>query len=133
MKLNSGDSQAHQFYVDYDGNGFSGTVSLTAIVSPTGPVASITPASLTIATGGSANANLTVSTGSAIPASYTVTVSGTSGTLSHSAKEPLTLSPTSTGPSIGNVPLTLLTDAFIAAVVLIGTTVYFMRRKTGKP
>ena len=70
-------------------SGFTGTESLTVSGVPTGATANFSPAS--IATGGSST--LSVATTSSTPAgSYTLVVTGTSGTLSHSATAALTVS-----------------------------------------
>jgi hypothetical protein len=64
--------------------GFSGTVNLAATVSPIGPTATLSPASVALSSGGSATSTLIVATTSSTPAgSYTVTVNGTSGTRWH--------------------------------------------------
>ena len=70
-------------------NGFSGTISLSATVSPLvkhGPIVSVSPASVTLSSGGSGNTILTVHTGRGTPTgSYSITVTGVSGSISHSA------------------------------------------------
>jgi len=66
-------------------NGFSGTVNLSATVSPSGPKTSLTPTSVTLVSGGSTNPVLTVKALKKTPiGNYVVTVTATSGTLSHS-------------------------------------------------
>ena len=66
-------------------NGFSGTVNLSATVSPSGPKTSLSPTSVTLVSGGSTNAVLTVKALKKTSiGNYVVTVSATSGTLSHS-------------------------------------------------
>lgn len=63
-------------------NGFASTVNLSVSGLPTGATASISPSSIS----GSGSATLTVSTATTIPTgTYAVTITGTSGTLSHSA------------------------------------------------
>ncbi|HEX9037000.1 MAG TPA: hypothetical protein VF808_08430, partial [Ktedonobacterales bacterium] len=75
-------------------SGSAGTVSLSVGVSPTGPVASVSPSSVTA--GGSAT--LTVTVGSTVATgNYTVTVTGTEGSATHSA----TVTVTVTAPSSG--------------------------------
>jgi len=64
-------------------NGFTGTVSLSATSSPSGPSLSLNPTSVTLSSGGTASSSLSVS--SSTSGSYTITVTGTSGSLSHSA------------------------------------------------
>lgn len=61
-------------------HGFTGTINLGATVSPTGPTASMMPASVSVSPGSPATSTLTVSTMAATPAgTYTVTVNGASG------------------------------------------------------
>jgi hypothetical protein len=65
-------------------NGFTGTVTLAATVSPTGPAATLSTSALTLSSGGSATTTLTVCTAPSTPAgSYSVAITGTSGSLSH--------------------------------------------------
>ena len=64
-------------------NQFSGAISLSASVSQRGLVPSLSPASLSLSSGGSALSTLTLS--SMNYGNYTVTVTATSGSLSHSA------------------------------------------------
>ncbi len=69
--------------------GFAGSVALNPSVSnatsSNRPTASLTPMSVTLSPGGSANSTLTVTTVNSTPTgSYTINVTGTSGSLSHS-------------------------------------------------
>ncbi len=77
-------------------NGFSGTVALTDSISPATsnpPVISLSSSSLTLSSGGSARSTLTIATSSSTTSgSYTVSVTGTSGSLSHSVSLALTVS-----------------------------------------
>jgi hypothetical protein len=67
-------------------NGFTGAVNQTLIVTPPGPVASVTPKLVLLAPNGSNSSTLTVTTSSSTaPGTYNVTVIGTSGSLSDSA------------------------------------------------
>jgi hypothetical protein len=65
-------------------NGYSGTVNLSASVSPSGPNTNLNPTTITVASNGAGNSTLNVTSGTAPIGSYTVNVTGTSGTLSHS-------------------------------------------------
>ncbi len=72
-------------------NGFTGVVSLTAAGAPAGCSATLSSTSISLGTSGTST--LTVSCSSAVP-NFTVTVTGTSGTLSHSAAVAVTLAVT---------------------------------------
>jgi PKD repeat protein len=64
---------------------FAGTVTLTSTISPSGPTVSVNPNTVTVSAGGSGTSTLTVSSQSNTPlGNYTVTVTGSSGSLSHS-------------------------------------------------
>ena len=66
-------------------NGFSGSVNLSTISSPSGPSATFDQPTVTVTSGGSATSTLTVSTSSSTsPGTYTITVTGTTGSVSHS-------------------------------------------------
>src|SRR3989449_4872758 len=70
-------------------NKFSGSVSLSTTPSSTGVTASLAPKTVTLSSGGTGTATLSV-TGNAV-GSFTVTVTGTSGTISHSASMTVTV------------------------------------------
>jgi uncharacterized membrane protein len=78
-------------------NGFSGSVSLSATVSPSatnGPTISFKPTKVTLKVGGSATSTITISTTSTTPTGlYTVTVTGTSGSLTHSVAIAIAITP----------------------------------------
>src|SRR5207247_2142984 len=66
-------------------NGWSGTATLSATISPIvskGPTVSLNPTSITLTAGGHGTSMLTVSTGNSTPrGTYTVTVTATSGSV----------------------------------------------------
>ena len=70
-------------------NGFSGSVALSVSGCPPGATCSFTPPAVT-PTGSSA---LNIATGTASAGSYSLTVTGTSGTLTHSTPVALTIQP----------------------------------------
>jgi len=73
-------------------NSFSGTVSLTATIFPSGPGLSLSPTSVTLASGQTMTATLTISTSTSTPpGTYTATVNGTSGALAHFATVTVTV------------------------------------------
>src|SRR5207249_10463990 len=76
-------------------NSFSGTVTLTDSISPVTsnpPAISLSSNSLTLSPGGSAGSTLSITTtSSTTPGSYVIVVTGTSGSLSHSASVSLTV------------------------------------------
>jgi beta-glucanase (GH16 family) len=76
-------------------NGFTGTVALSASGLPSGASASFNPTSIT----SSGSSTLTVATAGSTPSgSYTLSVTGTSGSLSHSSNVGLTVSATAPQP-----------------------------------
>src|SRR6267143_1344357 len=79
-------------------NEFSGTVSLTYSLSPLGPQVTVSPASVAVSSTGPTSSTLSVSAASsgaystpASPGHYNVSVTGTSGSLAHSATLALTV------------------------------------------
>jgi hypothetical protein len=79
-------------------NGFTGTVALSIAGLPTGANATFTPSSLT-----SGNSALAVTTSPTTPAgTYTLTITGTSGTLTHTATATLVV----TVPIVGDFAVT---------------------------
>jgi len=66
-------------------NGFNQPVQLSVSGAPSGVTATLSPSQVTPPAGGTATSTLTVSVGTtATPGSYTLTVTGTSGSLTHS-------------------------------------------------
>src|SRR4030095_5743735 len=75
-------------------NGFGGVVTLSASGLPAGATAGFSPATVT----GTGNSTLTVTTGGNIPAgSSTLTITGTSGSVTHTATVALIVTTAGTG------------------------------------
>jgi len=75
-------------------DGFTGSISLSASGLPSGATATFTPASVS----GSGSSVLTISTSGSTPdGTYALTVTGTSGSLTHTASVELQVSPVPTG------------------------------------
>ena len=116
-------------------NGFTGAVSLTATVSPSGPTAVL---GIAMVTGGSGSSTLTVSVESGVAAAtYTVTIHGGSGSLSHSGQVSVTVtSPSTSGAAtiLGLAPTTFyeLVGAVILGLAAGGLYFVRVRRKTTK-
>ncbi len=73
-------------------SGFSGAVTLSTTVAPTGPTVSLSSSSITLVSGGTGTSILTVSTSSATSlATYSVIVAGSSGALLHSVTVAVTV------------------------------------------
>ncbi len=70
-------------------NGFSGSVALSVSGVPAGATATFNPASVT----GSGTSALTIASGTAATGTYPLTITGTSGSLSHSASVTLVINP----------------------------------------
>lgn len=119
-------------------SGFSGSVSLAAAVSPSGPQLSLSPTSVSLSVGGSASSTLTVSTSSSgyystpvALGNYTMNVTASSGSLSHSTTVTLSVSSTSSPPNPGNssLPVLPIIGGIIGAIVVVGVAVFLIRRK----
>jgi len=118
-------------------SGFSGSVSLAAAVSPSGPQLSLTPTSVSLSVGGYASSTLTVSTSSSgyystpvALGNYTMNVTASSGSLSHSTTVTLSVISTSSPPN-GNssLPALPIIGGIIGAIVVVGVAVFLIRRK----
>ncbi len=120
-------------------NSFSGTVTLSAAVSPSGPKASLNPSSVTLTSGGSASSTLTVSTAASTSGyystpvsqgSYAINVTASSGSLIHSTPVSLTVGSTNSAPpGSSSLPLLPIAGGVIALVAVIGTAIFLRRRK----
>jgi plastocyanin len=115
-------------------NGFSGTVSLTSALSSSGPQVTFNPASLAVPSSASVSSTLSVSAASSgaystpvSQGSYMVTVTGTSGSLVHSATLALTVG---SSAGVGALPSAAIIGGGIAvAIAVVAATVYFLRRR----
>jgi uncharacterized membrane protein len=114
--------------------GFTGTVMLSAFVSPTGPTTSLSTSTIS---GGSGTSSLSITVADAVAAgTYVVTVQATSGSLSHSKQITITVTaaPQRTAPAttaILGLDPTLFYGLVggIVAIVVVGGAVVFMRGK----
>jgi len=126
-------------------NGFTGTVILTAAVSPSGPAISFSSTSIPLPANRSISSTLTVSATSmgiySTPVSngaYTVTIMETSGSVSHSTTVPVNVGPTSAGasssmPTYGSgLSGTALLGVVVAVIAfgIVATVVALRRRRT---
>jgi hypothetical protein len=118
-------------------NGFSGTVSLTVTVSPSGPQPTINPASVSLSAGGSVSSTLTISTSlgyystPVAQGNYAVNMTATSGSLHHSTPVSLTVGTTTSSPpaSAPSLPLLPIAGGIIAVVAVIGIALFLRTRK----
>src|SRR5262249_47416460 len=73
-------------------NGFTGSVSLSAVCSPAGPKLTLSSTSVSLNSGGSGTSTLTIKTfHRTTPGTYAITVTGTSGGITHSVTVLLTV------------------------------------------
>jgi len=76
-------------------SGFSGTLSLSLSITPNvkrGPVLSLGQTTLTLTPGGTASTSLAISTnGGTLPGTYTITITGKSGTITHTTTVVVTI------------------------------------------
>ncbi|HYY92451.1 MAG TPA: hypothetical protein VE955_10725, partial [Candidatus Dormibacteraeota bacterium] len=114
-------------------DGFSGTLNLTATVSPSGPNLSFTTASVILSSGGTAQSTLTVSAiggpyNTVATGMYTVTLTVTNGTLSHSKTLQATVNPLSSPISVPPLPLADLAIAGVVIAAAVAVTIFLVRR-----
>jgi len=84
-----------------DLNGFTGIVGLEVSVTPSGPFASLSPETVT----NSGTSTLTVNTGTAPAGTYLLTITGTSGSLTHTTEVTVTITtPASSDFSLSATP-----------------------------
>jgi uncharacterized membrane protein len=115
-------------------NGFSGTVSLTSRLSSVGPQVTFSPSSVAVSSSGPTASTVSVSAVSSgaysTPVSqgnYSVNVTGTSGSLIHSATLALTVGSSS---GAGALPTSTIIGVGVAiAVAVVAAMVYFLRRR----
>ncbi len=122
-------------------DGFTGTVTLAATVSPSGPNVSLEPTSVSWSSAyGYASSRLTVSVPSSTPAgTYAITITGSSGSKSHSITIPLTVNrsippPTTqsspnTQPTFGLPTIALTALALVLAVTVVAVVSFLVSRK----
>jgi len=110
--VQAGNSASYIVYANPLG-GYSGTVSLTCPGAPSGITCSFNQSSLTLAQGGGqVNGGLTINSSASSSGTYNVTVSGTSGSLTHTAT--LSLSVTG-GAATFSLAAAVLTPATVTA------------------
>jgi len=115
-------------------NGFSGTVSLTSTLSSVGPQVTFSPSSVAVSSSGPSSSAASVSAASSgaystpVPqGSYTVNVTGTSGSLVHSATLALTVGSSS---GVGTLPSAAIIGGGIAvAIAVVAGIVSVLRRR----
>ena len=115
-------------------SGFSGTVSLTTTLSSPGPQLTFSPTSVVLSSSGSTSSTLSVSAASSgaystpVPqGNYNVNVTGTSGSLVHSATLALTVGSSS---GAGALPTSAIIGVGIAsAIAVVAAIIYFLRRR----
>jgi len=118
-------------------DGFSGTVSLTSTLSSPGPQVTFSPTSVMLSSSGSMSSTLSVSAASSgvysTPVSqgnYSVNVTGTSGSLVHSATLSLNVGSSS---GAGALPTPAIIGAGIASAIVVAAAIlYFLRRSRRK-
>jgi hypothetical protein len=116
-------------------NGFSGTVSLTFTLSPLGPQVTFSPASIAVSSSGPVVSAMNVSVASSgaysTPVSqgnYNVNVTGTSGSLVHSATLALTVGSSSSVEFLPNAAI--IGGGIAGAIAVVAALVYVLRRRT---
>lgn len=130
----AGNSTTYQVTVT-PSNGYTGTVSFSASGLPAGATASFNPASVT----GSGSSTLTLGTSSTTPpGTYNLTITGSDGTLSHTATVQLVVNPTgdftiAATPSSRTIPRRSSTTYTVNVVYTNGFTGAVALSVTGLP
>ncbi|TMI26755.1 hypothetical protein E6H36_04705 [Candidatus Bathyarchaeota archaeon] len=117
-------------------NGFSGTVSLAAILPSGGPSATLDPPTVTLSPGASGQSTVHVSTSSGIysstpPGTYTLNVTAKSSTVSHSATLAITVT-SGASSGAGNLPIMVIAGIVVAIVAAVAVAVLAIRRSRPK-
>ncbi len=117
-------------------NGFSGILSLTETISPSGgPSVTFSPMSVSLAASNSVTSTVTASAvaGAYSPVAtgtYSLNITATNGSLSHSKVVAVTVSSTASPPSgTGGLPVIVLVGAAVVIIAAVGVVVYLVRRK----
>ncbi len=112
-------------------NGFSGILSLTETISPTGPTVTLSPTSVSLPASSSVTSTVTVSAvASVATGSYSLNITATNGSLSHSKIVAVTVSSTTSPPSgTGGLPVVVLVGAAVVIIAALGVVLYLVRRK----
>ncbi len=110
-------------------NGFSGILSLTKIISPSGPIVTFSSTSVSLPASGSVTSTVTVSAvagtyGSVATGNYSLNVTASNGSISHSKLITVTV-----GAQAGGLPVVPLVVAAIVIIAALGVVVYLVRRK----
>ena len=120
-------------------SGFSGTVSLSAVSSPSNgaPPISLSSATLMVPSSGTVTSILTVTTSSSgaysaqiSTGNYTITLNATMGSLSHVETIPLTVTSSSFGVGLLTNPFVI--GGIVAAIVVVGVAAYVLTRRPKK-
>ncbi len=118
-------------------NGFSGILSLTGTVSPSGPSVTLNPISVSLPASSSVMSTVTVSAAASgyyssvvATGSYSLNITATNGSLYHSKIVAVAVNSNTSSPSgIGNLPVIALVVAAVVIIAAVSVVVYLVRRK----